>query len=199
MHSITRRTADRPPGTISTAPSAGRVSQVLHDSPLEGSGFEPSVPVRSGSFRPPLLGAVKVPIPPQGPPLTNRNRTAAASAYPAHPLLRLSMKLVPADFSRRAISAVCKSVRCVGKRRPNIRLRVRSAPPTEQKLRELQHGSGWQSAAISNSASSLNPARASVPARPCRLPRGRTGWRPTLPTAPDHQKAAGAVDPPQAL
>jgi len=34
VNSIPRRTADRPPGTISTAPSAGRFSQVLlADSP----------------------------------------------------------------------------------------------------------------------------------------------------------------------
>src|ERR1700730_1618170 len=117
VHSITRRTADRPPGTISTAPSAGRGSQVLHDSPLEGSGFEPSVPVRSGSFRPPLLGAVKVPIPPQGPPLTNRNRTAAAIGLPRSPPLATLDEARPRGFQS---ATVCKSVRSVGKRRPNI-------------------------------------------------------------------------------
>jgi hypothetical protein len=45
----------------------------------------------------------------------------------------------------------------------------------------------------------LNPARASVPARPCRLSPGSDRLASPLATAPNHQRAAGAVDPPQAL
>jgi hypothetical protein len=90
VNSITRQTADRPPGTISTAPSAGRFSQVLHDSPLDGTGFEPSVPVYS-ELGPPIAAgcfwSVSFPDPLCGPALFGVDESSRAGVR-ARPLAR---------------------------------------------------------------------------------------------------------------
>jgi hypothetical protein len=115
-------------------------------------------------FRPPLLGAVKVPIPPQGPPLTDRNRTAAAIGLPRSPLLRLSMKLVPADFNRRGSRP---SVRACGASERGGQI----SPPGKVRAPSL-HASRTRDDGIRRRVPH-NPR--SRPRRPCALDAPRQG------------------------